>query len=90
MQSIVKIISDICIVKGYFSRLRPYLIWVERLSLGALKPEEKVNLAIGMSDVCVRVCADAVRDCYPTIKEEELLERVRERISYGKRRKREV
>jgi len=63
---------------------------VERLSLDGLKPEKKVNLAIGMSDVCVRVCADAVRDRYPTIKEEELLERVRERMSYGKRRERGV
>lgn len=63
---------------------------MERLSLDGLKPEKKVNLAIGMSDVCVRVCADAVRDRYPTIKEEELLERVRERMSYGKRRERGV
>lgn len=55
-----------------------------------LKPEEKVNLAIGMTDVCVRVCADAVRDRYRTIKEEELVERVRERLMYGKLRGREV
>jgi len=39
-----------------------------------------------MTDVCVRVCADAVRDQYPSIREEELLERVRERIMFGKRR----
>lgn len=70
--------------------MRDYSVWVERLSLDGLKPEKKVNLAIGMSDVCVRVCADAVRDRYPTIKEEELLERVRERMSYGKRRERGV
>ena len=60
------------------------------LSLDELKPEEKVNLAIGMTDVCVRVCADAVRDQYLAIREEELLERVRERIMYGKQREREV
>lgn len=58
--------------------------------LEKLKPEERVALAIGMTDVCVRVCADAVRDQYPTIKEQELVERVRERIMYGKRRRREV
>lgn len=58
--------------------------------MNELKPEEKVSLAIGMTDVCIRVCADAVRDRYPTIKEEELVERVRERIIYGKRRRREV
>jgi len=55
--------------------------------LGRLKPEEKVNLAIGMSDVCVRVCADGVRDQNPGISEEELIERVRERLLFGKKRK---
>jgi len=52
--------------------------------------EERVNLAIDITDVCVRVCADAVRDRYPAAKEEEILERVRERIVYGRRREREV
>jgi len=33
---------------------------VERF--GRLKPEDRVNLAVGMSDVCVWVCADGVRD----------------------------
>jgi len=60
------------------------------LSLDRLKPEEKVNLAISMTDTCVRVCADAVKDRYRTIREEELIERVRERIVYGKRRRSEV
>jgi len=57
---------------------------VERF--GRLKPEDRVNLAIGMSDVCVRVCADGVRDQNPGISEEELIERVRERLMFGKRR----
>jgi hypothetical protein len=52
-----------------------------------LKPEDRVNLAIGMSDVCIRVCADGVRDQNPGISEEELIERVRERLMFGKRRK---
>jgi hypothetical protein len=56
------------------------------LRLGRLKPEERVNLAIGMSDVCVRVCADGVRDQNPSISEEGLIERVRERLMFGKRR----
>ena len=30
--------------------------------VGRLKPEVKVNMTIGMSDVCVRVCADGVRE----------------------------
>jgi len=52
-----------------------------------LKPEERVNLAIGMSDVCIRVCADGVRDQNPGISEEELIERVRERLMFGKKHK---
>jgi len=58
--------------------------------LKELKPEEKVNLAVGMSDVCIRICADAIRDQNRTISEEELVERVRERIMYGKRRRRGI
>lgn len=57
------------------------------LAVKRLKPEERVNLAVGMSDVCVRVCADGVRDQNPGISEEELIERVRERLLFGKRRK---
>jgi len=59
------------------------VVW---LSAGDLKPEEKVNLAIAMTGVCVRVCADAVRDQNPGIDEVELIERVRERIAYSRRR----
>jgi len=58
--------------------------------LKELKPEEKVNLAVEMSDVCIRICADAIRDQNRTISEEELVERVRERIMYGKRRRRGI
>ena len=52
--------------------------------------EKRVNLAINMSDVCARISSDAVRDKYPKLKEEELLELVRERIMHGRRRVREV
>lgn len=52
--------------------------------------EERVNLAIDLTDACVRVCAGGVRDRYPAAKEEEILERIRERIVYGRRREREV
>ena len=55
-----------------------------------MKPEEKVNLTVNMSDVCVRVCVDSVKDQNQEIGEEELLERVRERIGYGRRRGREA
>ena len=59
---------------------------VEDLSQCKLRPEEKVNLAIGMTDVCVRVCADAVRYRNRALREDEVIEKVRERIMYAKRR----
>ena len=63
---------------------------MQKLSLDELKPEEKVNLSIGMTDVCVRVCADAIMNQHKAIKEEDLIEQIRERIMCGKRRHREV
>ena len=52
--------------------------------------EERVNLAINMTDACVRVCADAIRDRYKMVKEDVFLERVRERVVFQRRRKCEV
>jgi len=45
-----------------------------------LKPKERVNLAVGMSDVCVRVCAEGIRAQFPGISDKELIEKLRERI----------
>jgi hypothetical protein len=53
--------------------------------LGRLKPEEKVAIAIDMTDFCVRVCADGIRTQYPSISEEELLAKLRERLEWCKR-----
>jgi len=61
-----------------------------RLTFNKLTPEEKVNLAIGMSDTCVHICTDALQDQDKTITEAELLEKVRARITYNKRRHHEV
>jgi len=63
------------------------VVWT---TLEKLKPEEKVNLSISMVDVCVRICADSLKDQDVNIKEEELLEKVRERTVYQKRRHYEV
>jgi len=60
------------------------------LSSADLEPEEKVRLAIGMTDVCVRVCADAIRDQYPTIKDKEMVEKIRARILYSRKRRSET
>jgi hypothetical protein len=38
-----------------------------------------------MSDFCVRVCADGIRAQHPSISEEELLARLRERLEWCKR-----
>jgi hypothetical protein len=56
---------------------------VERL--GCLKPEEKVALALDMTDGCVRVCAEGIRNQCPDISEEELLAKLRERLEWSKR-----
>ncbi|MFX0097551.1 MAG: hypothetical protein ACFE7E_07310 [Candidatus Hodarchaeota archaeon] len=60
------------------------------MSFEKLKPEEKVNLSIDMIDTCIHICADALRDQDRTIKEEELLDKIRARIMYKKRLHHEV
>jgi hypothetical protein len=58
--------------------------------LGRLKPEEKVAIAMDMTDACVRICAEGIKAQCPGISEEELLEKLRERFEWSKRwRKRE-
>ncbi len=56
--------------------------------LGRLKLEEKVAIAMDMTDGCVRVCADGIRARYPGIGEEELLAKLRERLEWSKRHRR--
>jgi hypothetical protein len=55
--------------------------------LGPLKPEEKLAIAIDMTDACVRICAEGIKAQYPGINEEELLEKLRERLEWSKRRR---
>jgi hypothetical protein len=58
--------------------------------LRRLKPEEKVAMAIDMTDACVRICAEGIRAQCPGVSEGELIERLRERFEWSKRwRKRE-
>jgi hypothetical protein len=42
-------------------------------------------MVVDMSDAMVGVCADGIRARYPGISEEELLEKLRERIDWVKR-----
>jgi len=52
--------------------------------LGHLKPEQKVLIAIDMTDGCLRVCADGIRQQFPGISDAELLEKLRERLEWAK------
>ena len=47
-----------------------------------LKPEDKVNIAISMTDVCVNVCVEGIRAEHRTIGENELAKKLRERLDY--------
>lgn len=60
------------------------------MNRGKLKPEEKVNLAIEMTDVCVQICADAIKAQNPGITEKQLIEKLRARLIHQKRRHHEV
>lgn len=58
--------------------------------LGRLPPEEKVAICMDMSDACVQVCADGIRAQNPGISEEELIEKLRERLEWGKRHQKRI
>jgi len=60
------------------------------LSPRKLKPEEKVNMAINMTDVCVQICAEGIKAQNPNITEEQLQEELKARIMIQKRRHHEV
>lgn len=60
------------------------------LSWGKFKSEERVNLAISMTDTCIRVCAEGIRHRNQALTEEEVKEMIRERIMYARRRASEV
>ncbi len=47
-----------------------------------LTPEEKVNLAINMSDVAIQICADGIKDLNPDMTTAELKIELRKRLSY--------
>jgi hypothetical protein len=57
---------------------------------GCLKPEEKVAIALDMTDACARVCAAGIRAQCPEVSEAEINEKLRKRLEWSKRlRKRE-
>ena len=60
------------------------------MSPRSLKPEEKVNATIQMTDAMVKICADGIRDQNPSMPEEQLQEELRKRINSQKRGHHEV
>jgi len=52
--------------------------------VGRLKPEEKVNMAIEMTEAMVRVCLDGIKGRNPGMTEEELMKELRERLEWAK------
>lgn len=55
------------------------------LRIGRLLPEVKVGMAIDMTEACVRVCAAGIRAQNPDMSEQELMEKLRERLEWSKR-----
>jgi hypothetical protein len=53
--------------------------------LGQLKPSEKVAIMFEMINATTDTCAAGIRAQNPSISEEELLEKLRERIEMRKR-----
>ncbi len=60
------------------------------MSPRSLKPEEKVDATIQMTDAVVKICADGIRDQNPNMTEEQLQEELRKRITRQKRSHHEV
>lgn len=56
---------------------------VERV--GRLPSEIKVNMAIDLTDAMVHACADGIRAQNPSVTEEDLKEKLRERFEWAKR-----
>jgi hypothetical protein len=57
--------------------------------LGCLRPEEKVAIAIDMTDACVRVCRAGIRAQCPDISEAEVNEKLKRRLEWQKRRRKQ-
>jgi len=55
--------------------------------LGRLPPDVKVNMAVDMTEAMVSVCLEGVRAQNPKLTDVELMERLRERFEWAKRRR---
>ena len=57
---------------------------------GKLRPEDKVKLAVEMTDFCVRVCADGIAESTEKLSKQMALNELRKRIKFLKRRHFEI
>ena len=55
--------------------------------LGRLPSDVKVNMAVDMTEAMVSVCLEGVKAQNPKLTEGELMERLRERFEWGRRRR---
>lgn len=56
--------------------------------LGRLEPGVKVNMAVELTEAMVSVCMEGMRAQNPNMTEEELMERLRERLEWAKQSQR--
>jgi len=56
--------------------------------LGRLPPEEKVAIAIDLTRACLRSSIEGVKSKNPRIGDDELMEKLRERLEWVKRLRR--
>ena len=54
--------------------------------LGRLPPDVKVKMAVDMTEAMVRVCLEGIKARNPKLTDVELIERLRERFEWAKRR----
>jgi hypothetical protein len=52
--------------------------------VGRLKSEEKVNMAIDMTEAMVGACIDGIRARNPNVTEQELMKELRQRLRWAK------
>lgn len=60
---------------------------VDLEQLGRLPPDVKVSMAVDMTEAMVSVCLEGVRAQNPKLTDVELMERLREKFEWAKRRR---
>jgi hypothetical protein len=88
--SLLRELSDILIGKTHSQAIIYLRSSGAVLQQKELTPEEKVNLAINMTDAVTQVCANGIKDQNPGITKAKLEAKLRERLTCQKRQHQEV